>query len=247
MNYLIGIGIICPCKIEYEKCKEVLNLLDETRLGERTISSKKYETCEVTAIFAGPGKIQCAAATQLIIDKFKPDIVLDVGGAGALSEQFKFNDIVLAKEVYEFDICKIEEFKNLRGDLTSKTIFSNLTHKSKGDLYELIKRLNDLANVNIKLGNIASGEYTIKEEVFRDRIHNLLDAHACNWETSAVIKVANINRVKGLSLRVITDNADGEMENDFYGNWGNALEKLYMVVDMIFEKGLVNELIEEGF
>ena len=241
---LLKVGIICPCKIEYDKCKSILNLSSESNLNGRTISSKKYESCEAIAIFAGPGKIQCASATQLVIDKFNVDMVIDVGGAGALVDVLKCNDIIVAKEVYEYDVCEIEEYPKFKDELTSRTIFYD-SAKDKNPNIEMVMiyKLSSI-DANIKFGNIASGEKTVKDKVTRDKLYSLLNAHACNWETSSVIKTANLNGIKALSIRVITDNADEKMEKDFYENWGNALEKLYIALDQIFERGLLNELVD---
>ena len=107
----------------------------------------------------------------------------------------------------------------------------------------LIDKLSAI-DVNIKFGNIASGEKTVKDKMTRDKLHSLLNAHACDWETSSVIKTANLNDIKALSIRVITDNADEKMEKDFYENWGNALEKLYTVLNKMFEESLLNDLVD---
>jgi hypothetical protein len=41
INSLVKVGIICPCDIEYQSCKEILNLHNETELAGRLISSRK--------------------------------------------------------------------------------------------------------------------------------------------------------------------------------------------------------------
>jgi len=86
INSLVKVGIICPCSIEYQNCKEILNLHNETELAGRLISSRREKDIEVIAVQAGPGKIQCASATQLIIDRFEPDFIFDVGASGSLSD-----------------------------------------------------------------------------------------------------------------------------------------------------------------
>lgn len=242
MKSLFRIAIICPCKIEYDKCKLILNLTNESNLNGRTICLKKYNSYEIVAIFAGPGKIQCASATQLIIDKFTPDLVIDVGGSGSLINEFNYNDIIIAKEIYEFDICELEDFGKLKHELTSKTIFNDISDENIAYLKMIIKEIENLVNVKVKFGNIASGEKTIKDREIRDKICSLLKAHACNWETSSIIKTANLNEVMGMSIRVITDNADDKMEKDFYNNWGNALEKLFSVLNFLFEKEIISKL-----
>jgi len=57
INSLVRIGIICPCDIEYQSCKEILKLHNETELAGRLISSRREKDVEVIAIKAGPGKI----------------------------------------------------------------------------------------------------------------------------------------------------------------------------------------------
>jgi len=240
---LFKAGIICPCQIEYEKCKLILNLSNESNVSGRKVSSKKYKSWEVIAMFAGPGKIQCASATQLAIDKFDADIMIDVGGTGSLVDELKLNDIIITKEAYEYDICEIENFVRFKHELTSKTMFCNISKEKKTYFEMAMKDMENLIDARIKFGNIASGEKTIKDKVTRDELHSALNAHACNWETSSIIKTANLNEIKALSIRVITDNADENMERDFYDNWGQALEKLFLILNNMFEQDLLYELI----
>jgi len=77
INSVVKIGIICPFNIEYQSCKEILKLHNETELAGRLISSRREKDVEVIAVQAGAGKICCASATQLIIDKFEPDFILN--------------------------------------------------------------------------------------------------------------------------------------------------------------------------
>lgn len=41
INSKIQVGIICPCDIEYAKCKGILKLSNESELSGRLISSRK--------------------------------------------------------------------------------------------------------------------------------------------------------------------------------------------------------------
>ncbi|EQB88861.1 hypothetical protein M918_22925 [Clostridium sp. BL8] len=233
------IAIICPCRIEYDKCKDILNLGNEIILNGRTICSRKYNESEVFSIFAGPGKIQCTSATQLLIDKLGCDLAIDVGGAGSLCDEFNYNDIIIAREIYEFDICEIEDFENLKDDLTSNTIFNNVLSEQIEYHNKFINCLKDIDNQRIKFGNIASGEKTIKDIKTRTMLNSKLGAHACNWETASVIKTANLNSIPGISIRVITDNADENMEREFHTNWSDSLVNLYSVLNDILKKILL--------
>ncbi|MCJ7790072.1 MAG: hypothetical protein MUP69_07820 [Candidatus Atribacteria bacterium] len=63
-----------------------------------------------------------------------------------------------------------------------------------------------------------------------------------NWETSSVLKVAQLNEIKSFSFRVITDNADEEIEGDLYANWGKALEIMYKALNKFIFEGWVNKI-----
>ncbi len=47
INSLVRIGITCPCDIEYQSCKEILKLYNETELAGRLISSRREKDVEV--------------------------------------------------------------------------------------------------------------------------------------------------------------------------------------------------------
>ena len=100
-NLKIKIGIICPLDDEYNVCKEILDLKNESELSGRIVSGKKENNVEVYAIKAGVGKINCSSATQLVIDKFHTDFIIDAGVAGSLIKDLDIFDIVCAEHCYD--------------------------------------------------------------------------------------------------------------------------------------------------
>ena len=97
------IGIICPLDDEYNACKEILGLKNESELSGRIVSERNENNIEVYAVKAGVGKINCSSATQLVIDKFHPDFIIDAGVAGSLAKDVSINDIICAEHCYEYD------------------------------------------------------------------------------------------------------------------------------------------------
>jgi len=240
INSLVKVGIICPCNIEYQSCKEILNLHNETELSGRLISSRRKKDVEAIAVQAGPGKIQCASATQLIIDKFEPDFIFDVGASGSLSEKLSINDIVCGEHSFEYDVCPGEDLTKIPDDLKTSTVLNKVS--SKEVLKEFSNWARETMGTIIKVGNIASGEKDVNNKELRQELNYKLGAIACNWETSAVLKTAQLNEIKSFSFRVITDNADEEMEDDLNANWGKALEIMFRVLNKFIFKGWVNKI-----
>jgi adenosylhomocysteine nucleosidase len=240
INSKIKVGIICPCDIEYQSCKEILNLHNETELAGRLISSRKEKDVEVIAVQAGPGKIQCASATQLIIDKFEPDFIFDVGASGSLLEKLNINDIVCGEYSFEYDVCPGDDLTKMPDDLKTSTVLNEVSSK------KVLKEFSNWARENmgtiIKVGNTASGEKDVNNKELRQELHHKLGTIACNWETSSVLKTAQLNGIKSFSFRVITDNADEEMEDNLNANWEKALEIMYKALYKFIFKGWVNKI-----
>ena len=239
-NSLVKIGIICPCTEEYQTCKEILKLNNETELAGRTISSRIEKDIEVIAVSAGAGKIHCASATQLIIDKFEPDFIFDVGASGSLSDKLSINDIVCAAQSFEYEGCPDDDLYKMTDDLKTSTVLNKASSK------EVLKEFSNWVEKNmsstIKIGNIASGEKDVNSKELRRKLREKLNAIACNWETSSVLKTAQLNGIKSLSFRVITDNADEGMNADYNANNKKVLEIMFPVLAKLIFEGWIKKI-----
>ena len=240
INLLIKVGIICPCNIEYQSCKEILKLHNETELAGRLISSRKEKDVEAIAIQAGAGKIGCASASQLIIDKFEPDFLFDVGASGSLSEKLSINDIVCAEHSFEYDICPGDDLTKMPDDLKTSTVLNKIS--SKKVLKEFSNWARETMGSTIKIGNVASGEKDVNSKELRRELHEKLNVIACNWETSSVLKTAQLNGIKSFSFRVITDNADECMDENYKANNKKALEIMFPVLKIFIFEGWINKI-----
>jgi len=239
-NSKIQVGIICPCDIEYAKCKGLLKLSNESELSGRLSSSRKEKNIEVIAIRAGGRKICCASATQLIIDKFQPGFIFDIGVAGSLSEKLSINDIVCGEYSFEYDVCTKAELLKMPDNLITSTVLSKAY--SKAMLREFSNWVKETRGIKIKIGNIASGEKDVDNKELRQELSEKLNAIACNWETSSVLKTAQLNGIKSFSFRVITDNADESMNDDFDTNCEKALKIMFPVLNEFIFEGWINRI-----
>jgi adenosylhomocysteine nucleosidase len=240
INSKIQVGIICPCDIEYAKCKGILILSNESELSGRLISSRKEKNIEVIAVKAGVGKICCASAAQLIIDKFQPDFIFDIGAAGSLSEKLSINDIVCGKYSFEYDVCTKAELLKMPDNFITNTVLSKAYPKAI--LREFSNWVKETRGIKIKIGNIASGEKDVDNKELRQELSEKINAIACNWETSSVLKTAQLNGIKSFSFRVITDNADEKMDDDYNANNVKALEVLFPVLNEFIFEGWINKI-----
>lgn len=237
-------GIICPAPIEYRTCRDVLKLSKEVKLAGRLVSSRSDKGMKIIAVQAGPGKTQCASAAQLIIDRFEPDMVIDVGAAGALSPKLAIFDIVCGEYAYEYDICSIQEFPLYADELTTSTILPDLSEEGRDLLHQFAEQVKSERSTGFEIGNIASGERVVKERTLREELHSTFGAVACNWESSAILKTAKLNGVKAMVFRVITDKAGEKVAEELKANWKKALMILYLVLDDFLLRGWLLRILD---
>lgn len=243
-NSSIAVGVICPAPIEYRICRDLMKLRHELEISGRWISFKSWKGIKFVAIQAGPGKIQSASATQFIIDRFQPGIIMDAGGAGSLSSKIKIFDVVCAEHAYEYDICDFRQFNHFAKDLTSGTILCDLSIEEKNIFNQFMEQVKRKKSIGFEIGNIASGERNVNDRTMRKKLHSTFQAIACNWETSAILKTAQLNKVKAISFRVISDNATEEMSKEFNANWEKALKILYPVLEEFLFEGWLFRILK---
>lgn len=238
------VGIICPVPREYDICKEKLALADETIACGRKLSRAVKDGISVAAVSAGLGKIGCAAATQYLISGLKCDIIIDSGSAGAIAGGLGIGDIVFSTEVYEYDIFPVEKFNKLKKLLTSVTEMDNILKNeyTAGAFREFCLLAKDTLGCPVHTAKCASGEKDVNSKKLRETLENSYKCSICNWETSAVIKTANLCGVKSFSIRSVSDKADEDMMKDYKKNASGTLEKLYEAVALFIYGGWLKKV-----
>ncbi|SFL65135.1 5'-methylthioadenosine/S-adenosylhomocysteine nucleosidase [Salibacterium qingdaonense] len=98
------IAVIGAMDEEVELLKSKLeNRREEESGGTRFFSGKMYGA-DVVLIQSGIGKVNAAAATTLVLEKYKPDLVINTGSAGGLNPALNVGDLVVSNEVRYNDV-----------------------------------------------------------------------------------------------------------------------------------------------
>ncbi|NDV24170.1 5'-methylthioadenosine/adenosylhomocysteine nucleosidase [Desulfovibrio sp. JC022] len=97
------IGIIAAME---EELALLVNKLDRPRVesfGQFTYHTGKIYGVDVALFLCGIGKVNAAVGTTLLLDKFKPDYLINTGVAGAFPGNINIGDIVVSSEVRHYD------------------------------------------------------------------------------------------------------------------------------------------------
>ncbi|MCB0210535.1 MAG: 5'-methylthioadenosine/S-adenosylhomocysteine nucleosidase [Anaerolineae bacterium] len=175
----------------------------------------------VVVVEVGPGKIQAAAATQHLIDRYGVDRLLSCGSAGAIDPQLNVGDIVLAERVIQHDtgwhteqgLQYVGVYDNLNPD--GLHYYRHLAAQEK--LVTQAQRAAAATSFEngapqIFSGCLVSGDQVIASQSKRRWLHANFEALAVEMETGAMAHVALLNQVPWLAVRAISDQADSSID-----------------------------------
>ena len=186
------IGIIGAMQIEIDS---IINLLTNTK-------------CESFAhINFFSGKIN---NTDCVI-KYNPQVIINIGVAGALKKNIKIGDIVLADFVVQHDM-DTSSIGDARGFISGINL---VTIPCATSINEKIKSAAVQLNENIHIGIIATGDQFISNKEKLLDIKNTFKAIACEMEAGSIGHVCLVNNVDFAALKVISDNADENSSIDY--------------------------------
>ena len=177
----------------------------------------------ITAGWSGWGKVSAARSTtrmiQTLYKEKKVDLIIFTGVAGSANKDLKKWDIVVSECIMQHDMDARPIFdKFVIPALDTKKIYCN---KLLVDLVfnSLINNsLNkDISNFgNVHKGLIATGDIFISEKEKLNKLtQEIPDLLAVEMEGGAFAQVAVQEEIEWIVLRVISDNADEEAEDDF--------------------------------
>ncbi|MFT3691780.1 MAG: 5'-methylthioadenosine/S-adenosylhomocysteine nucleosidase [Kofleriaceae bacterium] len=162
----------------------------------------------------GYGKTSAAGSAQYAIDRWHPELVINIGTAGGFSSDVKVGDIVLVTKTTIYDIYEA------MGDAaeTVADYASVLDPKWPASLESKVKR-----------GPIVSGDRDlIPTEV--DKLHAQYNASVGDWESGSIAFVARKNHVRVIILRAITDVLDAQHPSPTTGNIAEWQQKTKLLM-----------------
>ena len=214
---------------EVGETKKHLRDIQEYKFGDLNIytgfwdnpSNKK--TIFISLAWSGWGKVSASRAITRILglskNNFPIDLILFTGVAGGISKNSNQWDIIVAKELVQYDMNASPLYKRyeipslettfLKADMVwAEKIFSTLNNK--------VLPLKSNYFKKAFLGLIGTADKFVTE---RDEVDKLIKSFpkilAVEMEGAAVAQVATQEQIPFVVIRVISDNANEESELDF--------------------------------
>ena len=198
---MLKVGIICAGDRELEPFLSHIQGCKITKKAMLTFYEGVINGVNVVALFSGVCKTNAAVATQILIDTYNVDMVINAGTAGGMDKDLDILDTVISTEVAHHDMHE---------DILTgfhpwmKSIF----FKADETLIELSKKAVKRLQLKNKVyyGRMVTGEQFINDSD-RDRINSLFKPLSVDMETASIAQVCYVNNIPFIAIRTLTDTA----------------------------------------
>jgi len=184
---------------------------------------------EAVVARCGMGKVNAAICAQTMVLMYKPQAIVNIGVAGAISPTVKIGDIVIAKAAVQHDM-----------DLTAVGVERGFIEEIGTALLPCAANMaSRLENATKKacgagdkyfIGVVATGDQFIHSGEIKTDILQSFNALACEMEGAAIAHVCAVNGVAWGILRTISDNANDDSTFDFNEFVQVAAEKSVKII-----------------
>lgn len=200
------IGIICAGDTELEPFLEHIQDHTMAHHAMLTFHMGYIHDVPVIVLYSGVCKVNAAIATQILMDTYHADTIINAGTAGGMDESVQlFDTIVTAKAAYH-DVADdiLTEFHPW---------LPSIYFHSDPELISLMERIVAKTDYPIHFGTTVTGEQFIADEK-RAEINGKYSPLSVDMETASVAHVCHVNQVPFIAIRTITDTAaHSGMEN----------------------------------
>ena len=199
-------GIITAMKEEMQEIEKIMREIEKQKIYELTFIKGKINQNDVVLVEAGVGKVNAARTTQILIDNFKVDIVINVGSAGSANDELEIGDIVIGEKIVQHDF-DITAFGNPKGFISNVGQFLESDKKLVNEFEKIA--LNQEDEFNIKIGTVASGDIFCTDIKMKNKIREKFNADAIEMEGAAIAQVCKLDKVPFIIIRSISDKPNG--------------------------------------
>lgn len=212
MEGFVKVGVIGAMEEEVVLLREKIESPKTTNIANCEFIEGMLGQHEVILVKSGIGKVNAAIATTLLLETFKPDIVINTGSAGGFLNSLEIGSVVISDEVCHHDV-DVTAFGYAHGQVPNLPE----TFKSEPSLIEYAKEaIEEIGEHTYALGLIASSDSFMSDAAHVERVRELFPTMiAAEMEAAAVAQVCHQFGTPFVVIRALSDIAGKESSISF--------------------------------
>ena len=207
------LGIIGAMEVEVKELREMMENPQAQTVAGMTFYQGTIKGKEVVVVRSGIGKVNAGICSQILVDRYQVEGIINTGIAGSLRNEINIGDIVLATVAVQHDV-DATGFGYPLGEIPQMGIKE---FPADEKLRALAEECSKKANPDIQVfcGRVASGDQFISNKEKKNWIQDNFDAFCTEMEGAAIAQAAYLNNIPYLVVRAISDKADDSANMDY--------------------------------
>ena len=196
--------------IEIQELLEKLEKQEKIVISDYEFYTGKIKNCNVIISKTLIGTINATIATILGIEKFKPDIVINQGIAGAHRESIHTGDIIIGEKCYNINSYSMPSKNRGEGSNPFEWEPDKRAKEIKSADHKLVQKFQKFFQEKhrgkVYIGTIGSGDVFNREIDRIDWINNKFGNLCEDMESIGVYSVCNKFKIPCIGIRIISNN-----------------------------------------
>lgn len=211
------IGILCAAKDELSPFLDMMQVESETKKGLATFYHGTLEGVRVTAAWCGVCKVNAAIATQILIDTYGCNYVMNAGVCGGMAKETGILDTIVSETAAHHDMDP--------GILTDyHPYMESIWFRADESLLKAARAAAEsLPEYPVHFGRTVTGEAFIDDHN-RASIKGELAPLSVDMETAAAAQVCHAFDIPFLAIRTVSDNPECSGSEAYHANCDRAGE-----------------------
>ena len=206
------LGIIGAMDVEVATLKAKMEDVTVTTRAGMEYCAGKLEGLDAVVVQCGIGKINAAMCTQILIDSFTVDAIVNTGIAGSLCADLDIGDLVISRDAIHHDF-DLRFWGRPIGQVPGMDV---IAFPADEKLMNAAFAAAEAENAgHTKVGRVASGDQFICSKAQKEKIIADTEAICAEMEGASIAHTAYRNGVPFVIIRAISDKADDSAEMDY--------------------------------
>ena len=207
------IGIIGAMEEEVAALKEKMQIGGVLKKASMEFYKGTLQGKPVVVVRSGIGKVNAGLCTQILVDVFGVNKVINTRIAGSLDARIDIGDIVISTEALQHDMDATQFGYPLGQIPRMETLAFPADEAMVKTAKEACEKVNP--EINVFTGRVVTGDQFVASKEVKNHIKTNFDGLCTEMEGAAIAQAAWLNKVPFVIIRAISDKADDSAEMDY--------------------------------
>ena len=210
---MVCIGVIGAMEEEVASLINQMEDAESKTMAGMTFNKGKLWNQDAVVVQSGIGKVNMAICTQILVNIYGVDMLINTGVAGGLYKDINVGDIVISSDAlqHDFDVTGLGYKKSVIPGMET-SVFTADT-----ELVEMAKEACEIVNPEIQcfVGRVVTGDQFISDKEKKKWLTDTFAGYCTEMEGAAIAQVCYFNHIPFLIVRAISDKADDSASMDY--------------------------------